>query len=324
MLNCAVLSFLIVLISIYWIVKKIYAYYGSKPLTKLNERYIFITGCDSGFGRVSALKFHSMNIQVIAGCLTEEGKNCMIKNGIKSIIIDVRDGKSVDDAVKYVENLLPSNRGLWSLINNAGILDPMGHTDWLNINDYRDVFEVNTFGLIQTSLKFLHLIKKDKGRIINVSSCAGRCALPFTGPYSSSKHAVEGFSDCLRREMKDWGVSVHIIEPGAFKTSILNIQHKLLERFSKLSSHLHKHYGKEYQEKFLDSFQKSCEKDCTTDLGFLVDCYVHAVTAKIPKYRYVVGRGSYLLGFLGSHIEETIVDMFLNVISEYPKPKIGI
>lgn len=182
----------------YHVFKTIHNYFGSKPIKNLNEKYIFITGCDSGFGKESALKLHSMKMNVIAGCLTEEGKRFMIENGICSIIIDVRNESCIRNAVKYVENILPEDKGLWSLINNAGILDPMGHTDWLNIKDYREVFEVNTFGLIQTSLQFLHLIKKDKGRIVNVASCAGRCALPYTGPYSSSKFAVEGFSDCLR------------------------------------------------------------------------------------------------------------------------------
>lgn len=87
--------------------------------------------------------------------------------------------------------------GLWGLINNAGVLGVLAPTDWLTVEDYREPIEVNLFGLINVTLNLLPLVKKARGRIINVSSIAGRLAFSGGG-YTPSKYAVEGFNDSLR------------------------------------------------------------------------------------------------------------------------------
>ena len=96
-------------------------------------------------------------------------------------------------------HLLPflSVPGLWGLINNAGILGVLAPNDWLTVEDYREPVEVNLFGLISVTLNMLPLVKKARGRIINVSSIGGRLAFGGGG-YSPSKYAVEGFNDSLR------------------------------------------------------------------------------------------------------------------------------
>lgn len=87
--------------------------------------------------------------------------------------------------------------GLWGLINNAGVLGALAPTDWLTVEDYREPVEVNLFGLIDVTLNMLPLVKKARGRVINVSSIAGRLAFGGGG-YTPSKYAVEGFNDSLR------------------------------------------------------------------------------------------------------------------------------
>ena len=96
-------------------------------------------------------------------------------------------------------HLLPflSVLGLWGLINNAGILGVLAPTDWLTVEDYREPIEVNLFGLINVTLNMLPLVKKARGRVINVSSIGGRLAFGGGG-YAPSKYAVEGFNDSLR------------------------------------------------------------------------------------------------------------------------------
>ncbi len=89
--------------------------------------------------------------------------------------------------------------GLWGLVNNAGILGvSMGPLEWLHAEDFQRVFEVNTVGMIDVTLTFLPLIKRSRGRIINMASSAGRLAGPLILPYSVSKFGVESFSDGLR------------------------------------------------------------------------------------------------------------------------------
>lgn len=87
--------------------------------------------------------------------------------------------------------------GLWGLINNAGVLGVLAPTDWLTVEDYREPIEVNLFGLIDVTLNMLPLLKKARGRVVNVSSIGGRLAFGGGG-YTPSKYGVEGFNDCLR------------------------------------------------------------------------------------------------------------------------------
>lgn len=87
--------------------------------------------------------------------------------------------------------------GLWAVVNNAGISVPSGPNDWLTINDYKPMIAVNLLGVIDVTLSVLPLIKKARGRVVNVASVFGRIS-PFGGPYCVSKYGVEAFNDSLR------------------------------------------------------------------------------------------------------------------------------
>lgn len=88
--------------------------------------------------------------------------------------------------------------GLWGVVNNAGTVTSVGHVTWLTVDDYRRQCGVNLFGLIDVTMTFLPLVERSKGRIVNMSSTAGRLAAPSITPYSVSKFGVEAFSDALR------------------------------------------------------------------------------------------------------------------------------
>lgn len=87
--------------------------------------------------------------------------------------------------------------GLWGLVNNAGISIPIGPTDWMQLEDFTKVLDVNLMGLIEVTLNFLPLLKKARGRVVNVASILGRLSL-IGGGYCLSKWGVEAFSDSLR------------------------------------------------------------------------------------------------------------------------------
>lgn len=89
--------------------------------------------------------------------------------------------------------------GLWGLVNNAGISVPIGPTDWMQLEDFKKVLDVNLIGLVEVTLKFLPLLKKARGRVVNVASILGRLSL-IGGGYCLSKWGVEAFSDSLRYE----------------------------------------------------------------------------------------------------------------------------
>ena len=158
--------------------------------------------------------------------------------------------------------------GLWAVVNNAGIGYP-APTEWVTVEEMKRTVDVNLWGTVSVTKAFLPLLKRTKGRIVNVGSIAGRLAIMHAAAYSISKFGVEAFSDALRNEMKHFGVTVHIIEPGRFKTNITsaekNCQH--LERlWENLDTDTRESYGKEYYEKGMVTFRK-IPRDLITFLG---------------------------------------------------------
>uniref|UniRef100_A0A915DPD5 Uncharacterized protein n=1 Tax=Ditylenchus dipsaci TaxID=166011 RepID=A0A915DPD5_9BILA len=133
--------------------------------------------------------------------------------------LDVADPKTIEKSLELVETNLRQGQGLHAIVNNAGILRA-GFDDWISADEYEECLKVNTFGAIRVTEKFRHLVKKEQGRIVMMSSIAGRISLPGCGPYVVSKFAVEAYADTIRRELYPFGVKVSIIEPGFHRTAI--------------------------------------------------------------------------------------------------------
>jgi NAD(P)-dependent dehydrogenase (short-subunit alcohol dehydrogenase family) len=96
------------------------------------------------------------------------------------------------------DSLLPLSPGLWGLVNNAGISVPSGPNEWMKKQDFASVLDVNLLGLIEVTLSMLPLVRKARGRVVNVSSILGRVSLGGSGGYCISKYGIEAFSDSLR------------------------------------------------------------------------------------------------------------------------------
>ena len=140
--------------------------------------------------------------------------------------------------------------GLWAIVNNAGIANP-GFIEWVTVDEMKRVVDVNLWGTVSVTKAFLPLLKRSKGRVINVASSWGRVVIPSTAAYCISKYGVQAFCDSLRREVKPFRVTVHIIEPGMFRTNITdrakNIQ--LLARlWDNLDEETKESYGTEFYE----------------------------------------------------------------------------
>src|SRR5205814_628540 len=108
-------------------------------------------------------------------------------------------------------------RGLAGLVNNAGIAvaSPL---EFVPMDEFRKQIEVNLIGQVAVTQAFIPLLRKGRGRVVNVGSIGGKVALPLLGPYAASKFAMEGLTDSLRRELMPWGISVSILEPGGVAT----------------------------------------------------------------------------------------------------------
>uniref|UniRef100_F7EEV7 Retinol dehydrogenase 16 n=1 Tax=Xenopus tropicalis TaxID=8364 RepID=F7EEV7_XENTR len=286
-----------------------------KKIQNLSDKYVFITGCDSGFGNVLAKQLDKQGIQVLATCLTEKGAETLkseTSSRLRTVNMNVTDSQSVKSAAEWVTGIV-GDAGLWGLVNNAGISNPIAPNEWLSKEDYLKVLNVNLLGVIDITLKLLPLIRKARGRIVNVASVAGRVSL-CGGGYSISKYGVESFSDSLRREMAQFGIKVSIVEPGYFKTPVAdaNTQKKFLnEIWAKLPQHIRETYGQEYFEKYCNNVERNLEK-VSSKLHLVTDCMEHALTAVYPRTRYSAGWDAKLFFIPLSYLPTVCIDFLLN------------
>ncbi|KAG8559740.1 hypothetical protein GDO81_017434 [Engystomops pustulosus] len=258
----------------------------------IEDKHVLITGCDSGFGYLAARTFDERGFKVLATCLSKSGAAALkqeTSQRLKVIMLDVTDGDNVKKVAEWIKEEV-GEKGLWGLVNNAGVMGTLAPIDWLTIEDIREPIEVNLIGLIQVTLSVLPLIKKAKGRIVNVSSVGGRVAASGGG-YFSSKYGVEGFNDSLRRDMKAFGVKVSCIEPGLFKTAMSDPKRVLEQRLNiwrRLLKTIREEYGENYVQ--LDSEMKQkLNYIRSSDLSAVVWCMEHALTSQHPRTRYSVG-----------------------------------
>lgn len=267
----------------------------------VNGRGIFITGCDTGIGHEMAIRLAERGYTLFAGCLRADGDGAKILeqktgSGLKMHVIplDVTNDKSVDTALAKITEKLP-NSGLWAVINNAGI-GRYGHVELSSMKMMKLVAEVNFFGTVRVTKAFLPLIRKTKGRIINITSVNGRVAFPTNAAYVCSKFAAEAFSDVLRRELYRFGVKVVIIEPGNFAaaTNILKgdnfklLEAELDEAWEEASEDVKQAYGRASIDRLFKSISNVGDTSGDKGLESILRAVDDAVENVTPKYRYLV------------------------------------
>lgn len=180
-----------------------------------DRRTVLITGCSTGIGRSSALAFLKKGWTVIATARQLELIAGLEKAGCHCYQLDVTDEQSMQRTIEAVQNRFGA---VDVLVNNAGY-GVYGPVEQLSRKLLMDQFETNVFGLVRLSQMVLPGMRAQHfGRIVNVSSIAGRFSLPMGGAYHASKHAVEAFGDALRYETKSFGVAVSLVEPGPVRT----------------------------------------------------------------------------------------------------------
>ncbi|XP_006093670.1 retinol dehydrogenase 16 isoform X1 [Myotis lucifugus] len=290
-------------------------YWERQVVSHLQDKYVFITGCDSGFGNLLARQLDLRGLRVLAACLTEKGaEQLRVKTSdrLETVILDVTSTESIAAATQWVKERT-GDRGLWGLVNNAGISVPTAPNEWLTKPDFVKMLNVNLLGVIEVTLSLLPLVRRAKGRVVNVSSIMGRVAL-FGGGYCISKYGVEAFSDSLRRELSHFGVKVAIVEPGFFKTFVSSsavISRNLLETWDKASPEVKEAYGERLLARTLKAVG-SLDKMCSQDLSLVTNCMQHALTACHPRTRYSPGWDAKLIYLPMSYMPTFLVDAMIN------------
>jgi short-subunit dehydrogenase len=200
---------------------------------KVTNKWILITGASTGIGRATAEYLASKEFSIYA-CARKDSdiKELNEIENVTAVKLDVTDEFSILEAVKFIKE---SKSGLYAVINNAGITK-VGPLMDLPTQDIVDQFDVNLFGVHRVTRAIFPLLLESKGKIIMISSNSGFFAAPFVGPYCSSKFALEGYSDSLRRELLLYGVKVIIIQPGRIKTQIWNKAKEAVNSFANQTS----------------------------------------------------------------------------------------
>jgi NAD(P)-dependent dehydrogenase (short-subunit alcohol dehydrogenase family) len=282
-----------------------------------DARFVLITGASTGIGAACAIGCAERGMTVFAGVRDLVAGDALQAKGGKAIIpvqLDVTDGESITNAADVVARHV-GQAGLSGLVNNAGIAigSPL---ELIPLQQLRRQLEVNVVGQIAVIQAVLPLLRRARGRIVNMGSIAGRGTIPMMGPYSASKHALEALTDALRLELYPWGIEVSIIEPGAIATPIWD---KSMQTSVDVESempadgrHLYEAAARSVREAVGQTAARAIPADA------VVKAVLHALTAKRPNTRYLVGRDAKLRAVMLRWLPDRLQDWILKKVLKLP------
>lgn len=266
-----------------------------------NKNFIIITGCDSGIGKSLARTLSSNGYKIVITYL--ENNPFPGNKNISAYKLDLRDEKNIHSFTDKIKTLCARGFNLSYLINNAGVALG-GPVENIPLKIFREVFEVNFFGLLSLTQKLIPHLIANKGRIIIVGSMAGKIALPFLSPYNSTKFALEGFADSLRRELNPFGIKTILLEISGVNTPIWTkaknqdisfVEKKYLDSL------------KEFEIKFIDTAQKAMSPDKAALK------IIKVITKKNPKPRYIISENNFTT-FLPMLIPARLFDKLISMM----------
>jgi NAD(P)-dependent dehydrogenase (short-subunit alcohol dehydrogenase family) len=263
---------------------------------------VVITGASTGIGRAAALRLARAGHQVFAGVRKPADAESLTRENsrIVPVTIDVTDRSSIEAAAAQVKDSM-DGRGLGGLVNNAGIA-VSAPLETIRPEDLRRQFDVNVFGLIDVTQVFLPSLRAGSGRIVNIGSVSGRApSVHLIGPYAASKWAVEALSDTLRLELKPWGIHVSVIEPGNIATPIWDKAEDGLEDMP---------VGSELYARVIERGRSIAKYSGTHGISpeKVAKRIEHALTARAPRNRYLVGIDAYARAHLEARLPHRVRD----------------
>ncbi|XP_057314202.1 short-chain dehydrogenase/reductase family 9C member 7-like [Hydractinia symbiolongicarpus] len=304
-----------------YLIYNLFNYFKNRVTT--DAKSVLITGCDSGFGYKTSLELNASKVKVFSGCLTKEGVKRLQDDPAfrgHAFIMDVTNQDDINKAYKLIKEETQDD-GLWCVVNNAGILQP-GLIDWQTTEEMQQAMNVNLWGTVNVTKTMLPLVKRARGRIVNVTSMAGRVLFGNHTAYSMSKFACEAFSDGLRYEMKPWDVSVHIIEPGMFMTPILDVVINQWEGiWKKQPIGIKEAYGEEYFNQVLKNINGLLRDLASRDIKKVTNTIKHATLSCNPKRRYVVGFDAHTIWTMIATLPTFMGDFILNFCAKQATPE---
>jgi len=266
---------------------------------------VVVTGASSGIGEACARRLAGLGFHVFAGVRKPQDGERLQREiaGVTPLAIDVADADSIAHAARTVSE--QTGGRLAGLVNNAGVAVP-APIEHQPIEDFRRQIEINLIGQVAVTQAFLPQLRAGRGRIVNMSSIGGKVAVPLLGAYAASKFGLEGFSDSLRRELRPWGIRVAVIEPGTIATPIWD---KGVASGDELEASMSEQAKRDYGP-LIATVRSASEQGVKAGLppDAVAKDVAHALTARRPKTRYLVGREAKSRALLARIAGDRVID----------------
>jgi len=271
---------------------------------------VVVTGASTGIGKATALYLDKAGYQVFAGVRKQADADALKEvstAGLTPVMLDVADQTSIAQAARVVDEMMGA-QGLAGLVNNAGIATSCP-IEFFPLDQASTLLNVNLIGQIAVTQAFLPLIRKGKGRIVNIGSIGGIQPFPSGGLYNASKAGLHALTDALRMELSEWGIPVILVVPGNISTPVWE---KTGGQVKDLMAGIPQRGQELYGPLMADLGQalgKMAGKG--TPAVAVARAVRDGLTAKKPKARYIVGTDASLqvimAKFIGSKIRDSLV-----------------
>ncbi len=282
-----------------------------------NNRSVLITGTSTGIGKACAIHLDKMGFKVFAGVRKDKDKDILINEAsgkLKPIILDVVKEDTIVDAVNIISN--ETEYPLFGLVNNAGI-GISGVLEATPVTELRNLMEVNVIGLHAVTKAFLPLLRKNKGRIINIGSISGFMASPGSSSYAATKFAVRAISDSLRIELKPFDMFVSLVAPGATESSIWDKSRAYKKKLRKSAdTELLDAY-----KLFVKASDKMLDSIAPIPAVQVAKAVAHGLTSKKPKNVYFVGNDAKKVYILSKLPKRLINLLYIKSLTAIAKNK---
>ena len=266
------------------------------------QKVALVTGASSGIGKAIAKQLIQDGLIVYVAARRIEKMQDLAQLGAIAIKMDVTQD---DDITRVVAQIESDYNGVDILVNNAGYAI-YGAMEDTTLEDARRQFEVNLFGVANLTKAVLPAMRaKKSGKIINISSMGGKIYTLFGSWYHATKHALEGWSDCLRLELAPFNIDVVIIEPGVIKTEFDDVMLAPMRERSGNTAY------SEMAKKMEKMTKSSYEKGNASDPSVIAKVVSQAIKAKKPKTRYVAGKLAKPTMFIRKWLGDRIFDKLI-------------
>lgn len=275
----------------------------------MSNKVALVTGGSSGIGEATALRLQELGYTTYAAARRVERMEHLTMSGIRPLAMDVTDDESMQSGV---EQILAEEGRIDVLVNGAGY-GSYGALEDVPLSEARNQVEVNLFGAARlTQLVLPRMRDQRSGTIVNITSMGGKIYTPLGAWYHASKHAFEALSDCLRMELKSFGIDVVVIEPGAIRTEFNGIAEEKVRAFSGTGPYAPQGNA------LADTIASESTRRRSSPPELIAKTIGKAVTARRPKTRYVAGYGAKPMLFLHTVLSDRAFDGFMRRVVRMP------